>query len=74
MIIFLKRYDFINKGFFSNVGFVYVLGMCLDQLVLVVEDYFDFVVFILVVYELGYGYLKYINNCFYFIFNVYIQV
>lgn len=54
-ILFFYRYDLISDGFFSNVGFVYLLEMCVDNLVLVVEDYFDFRVFIIVVYELGYG-------------------
>lgn len=55
-ILFFYRYDLISDGFFSNVGFVYLLVMCLDELVFVVEDYFNFDLIIMVVYELGYGY------------------
>lgn len=52
----MYRYDLISDGFFSNVGFVYLLVMCLDELVFVVEDCFNFDLIIMVVYELGYGY------------------
>lgn len=52
------RYDFIRLGLNGIVGLVWVLRMCINFSVIIVEDYFNFDIIIVVVYEFGYRFLK----------------
>lgn len=51
-------YDLVSEFYISVIGCVYLGIMCIFKSVFVVEDSFCFINFEVVVYELGYRYIK----------------
>lgn len=58
----IYSYDLVSEFYISVIGCVYLGIMCIFKSVFIVEDSFSFIILEVVVYELGYRYIKIIYS------------